>query len=145
VKCSLREAGEDGGDNRDRADGQDRRAPAPTHVSTGLVLRSLLLPVASASPRTLCSLSSGLPPSPVPSLGAGADPLPDGYSVGADVVDHARSATAAHYFGTVVSGAHRTDHRLKSHCPKSAARTSSTSRCMPPRRGPGLDGVLTTA
>jgi hypothetical protein len=37
-----------------------------------------------------------------------------------------------HYFGAMVSGS------------ESVARTSSTSMCIPPRRGPGVDGLLTT-
>src|SRR5262249_36310418 len=39
----------------------------------------------------------------------------------------------------------RLGHRSRSHCPKSAARTSSPSTLMPPRSGPGLPGVSTTA
>jgi len=39
---------------------------------------------------------------------------------------------------------HRETHRGRSHCPKSGARTSSTSRETPPTTTPGSDGVTTT-
>ena len=52
--------------------------------------------------------------------------------------------TAVQYFGTVVSASDPTIHRSKSHYPKSAARTSSSSTRIPPSRVPGLSGLLTT-
>lgn len=65
----------------------------------------------------------------------------------ADIDDSGRGGpdTKALVVKDIAADAGSVTHRPRSHCPKSAAWTSSTSTCMPPMRGPGLDGVLTAA